>query len=81
MSALQDTLLTLILLYGYPVVAGVVLVACLGMPLPGPQGQGIARLDQVMKNPEAIRSQFPGEAGAKVIPEEVPQATVHVACP
>ena len=34
MSALQDALLTLILLYGYPVVAGVVFVACLGMPLP-----------------------------------------------
>src|SRR5262249_6501908 len=27
-------LLTLVLLYGYPVVAGVVFVACLGMPLP-----------------------------------------------
>jgi hypothetical protein len=52
----------------------------LGIPLPAAGGPGIARLDQVMKEPDKFRAFFAG-AGARVIPKGIEQAQVRLGCP
>jgi hypothetical protein len=52
----------------------------LGMPLPAADGRGIARLDEVMKEPNRFRSAF-DPRGSRVIPAAVTSAEVHLACP
>ncbi len=67
---------------GKPVQAGIYLFDTrLGIPLPGPGGEGIARLEQVRKDPAPIRSLFPGPDGTRVVPAGVEKAEVALACP
>jgi hypothetical protein len=53
----------------------------LGIPLPGPGGTGIARLDQVLQSPEATRGQFDKAIARRIIPDEVAKTRVVVLCP
>jgi hypothetical protein len=53
----------------------------LGIPLPGPQGKGVARLQDVIKDPEAVRGGFEDAAPQSVVPEGIGRAEVALACP
>jgi hypothetical protein len=53
----------------------------LGIPLPGPQGKGVARLQDVLKDPEAVRGGVEDVAPRSVVPEGVGRAEVALACP
>lgn len=54
----------------------------LGLPLPGPNGRGVATLAQVRQDPTILRALTVDAKNAPydVTPEQVKQAEVHVAC-
>jgi hypothetical protein len=53
----------------------------LGIPLPDPQGAGPVRLDQVLRDPAAVRALFPRGLRERGVPEEIGQLEIHLACP
>jgi hypothetical protein len=67
---------------GNPVPAGIYLFDTrLGMPLPGPDGKGVARLADVVEKPDQFRRLFTGPGAEAVIPPQIAKAEVRLACP
>jgi hypothetical protein len=52
----------------------------LGVPLPGPKGDTIARLEEVMAGPDEVRKRLPRAISARAVPDQIAKAEVYLVC-